>query len=811
MRDLYQHAASWAIIVVAVLSCGSATAQTRSNLDVKGLKAPVEILRDQWGVNHIYAANQHDLFFAQGYAAAKDRLFQFEVWRRQATGTVAEILGPDELKRDIGARLFKFRGNIKKELNHYHPQGEAIINAYVEGVNAYIGEVLQQPEKLPVEFRILQIKPAYWTPEVVISRHQGLLGNINEELSLGMAVAKAGEDKVKELMWFHPKEPQLQLDSAIRGDLLSKDILEIYNAYRRGITFEPGDISASVKDTTGMLNRLNLLQQNPYNQPFEHGLEGSNNWIVSGSRTASGHAMLANDPHRSIAVPSLRYMVHLVAPGWNVIGGGEPEIPGVSIGHNEHGAWGLTIYETDGEDLYVYDLNPANLKQYRHNGKWQTMTELHEAVPVKDAEPVDVTLRYTLHGPVTFIDSVNHKAYAVKGAWLEPGGAPYLASLRMNQAKNWEEFREACSYSYIPGENMIWADKKGNIGWQVVGIIPVRKHFSGMVPVPGDGRYEWSGYLPIKERPHMLNPGKGFFATANQNVTPDTYTRWNTVGYTWADPFRGNRINEVLEKDEKITMKEMMALQTDYFSIPARTLVPMLNAVAFDAALPQQAKAQLTNWNFVLDKQSTAAGIYAMWERKIMQEARNRFIPEELKGLVGLQLTRVISWLEKPEQKFGTEAGKDAFLRETFEMAVNELKERLGYSVEHWQYGQEKYKHVTLVNRLPGLVNAQWKEKVDIGPLPRGGNSHTPNSTGGYDNQSSGASFRMIVDVGDWDKAVMMNAPGQSGNPDSPYYKNLFELWANDSYFPAYYSKDKVEKVTKEETILQPYKKKVSK
>ncbi len=783
-----------------------AAAQTKKKLVTAGLHAPVEILRDQWGVNHIYAANQHDLFFAQGYAAAKDRLFQFEMWRREATGTVAELLGPDEVKRDMGARLFKFRGDLKKELNHYHPQGEAIINAYVKGVNAYIDEVAQKPELLPVEFKLLSIRPGKWTPDVVISRHQGLLGNVTEELSIGMAVAKAGEAKVKDLMWFHPKEPNLALDSSIKGALLSEKILELYEAYQKDIVFKSTHLNPAAKDLVGQADMLNRQLSNPKKEPFEHGLLGSNNWIVSGSRTASGYPMLANDPHRSIAVPSLRYMVHLVAPGWNVIGGGEPVIPGVSIGHNEHGAWGLTIYETDGEDLYVYDLNPANLRQYRHKGKWVTMEELTESIPVKNAQPVSATLRYTVHGPVTFIDSINHKAYAVKCAWLEPGGAPYLASLRMNQAKNWEEFREACSYSHIPGENMIWADKKGNIGWQVVGIVPVRKNFSGMVPVPGDGRYEWSGYLPIKERPHMLNPQKGFFATANQNVTPETYQHWEAVNYTWADPFRGDRINEVLEKNPNVTMQDMEALQADYFSIPGRTLVPLLRPFTFEDKLTQQAKNRLLEWDFILQGESISAGIYAMWERQIMQEARQQFIPQELKGLVGLQLTKVIGWLQKPDQRFGAtpQAGRDAFLKKTFGMAVAELQKKLGNSLENWQYGQEKYKHVTLVNRLPGLANDQWKKRADVGPAPRGGNSHTPNSTGGYDNQSSGASFRLIVDVGDWDSARMINTPGQSGDPTSPYYKNLFELWAQDGYFPAYYSEDKVRSVTKETTLLSP-------
>lgn len=766
-------------------------AQVKVQLQVAGLKENVEILRDKWGVNHIYANNQYDLFFAQGYSAVKDRLFQFEIWRRQATGTVSEILGTSELKRDIGTRLFMFRGDLKKELNYYHKDGESIIHAYVDGINAFIDEVLKNPEQLPVEFKLLNITPGKWTPEIVISRHQGLLGNINEELSIGRAVAKAGQHKVKDLMWFHPKEPDLNLDPSITEALLSRNILELYNASHRSVVFRKEN-----QHSTSFI-------QNP--PPFEHGLEGSNNWVVSGSKTESGAPFLANDPHRSISLPSLRYMVHLVAPGWNVIGAGEPVIPGVSIGHNEYGAWGLTIFETDGEDLYVYDLNPQNLNQYWYKNKWVDMKEIREKIHVKDSASVDVTLRYTHHGPVTFIDSANRKGYAIRCAWLEPGGAPYLASLRINQARNWKDFRNASKYSHIPGENMIWADKKGNIGWQVVGIIPIRKNFSGMVPVPGDGRFEWSGYQNIKKRPHLLNPKKGFFATANQHVTPGNYKHWNTINYTWADPFRGNRINEVLSNDDNITLEETMKLQTDYFSIPARTLVPMLADISPGSDLAKKAKEELQHWNFTLDKNSVAAGIYAMWERKLYSESR-RFIPQEIKGLVSVQLSKLISWLQNPDARFGQDPvkGRDAFLKETFELAVNDLKTKLGSSINNWTYGQSKYKHTALNHPLNVFLSDELKEKFNLGPISRGGNSHSPNSTGGADRQGSGASFRIIIDVADWDKALMINAPGQSADPQSKYYSNLFEMWANDQYFPAYYSKEKIKTVTDIVTDMTP-------
>lgn len=794
------------ITLIIILCCGSLTAQDKSTTNVKGLHEPVKILRDEWGVNHIYAANQHDLFFAQGYAAAKDRLFQFEMWRRQATGTVAEILGSDEVQRDIGARLFKFRGDLKRELNHYHPEGEAIIMAYTAGVNAYIEEALAKPESLPFEFKMLNIKPQKWTPDVVISRHQGLLGNINEELRIGMAVAKAGEEKVKELMWFHPLDPDLKMDSAINTQLLSPEILRVYNAFRRNVSLGTEDLEFSAADSVEVIQMLNEQLIHDYNQVFNHNGEGSNNWVISGPKTASGKPMLANDPHRRISVPSLRYMVHLVAPGWNVVGGGEPTIPGVSIGHNEHGAWGLTIYDIDGEDLYVYDLNPENLKQYKYNGNWKTMTEFEESISVEAEEPVKTFLRYTVHGPVTFIDSLNNKAYAVKGAWMEIGGAPYLASLRMDQAKNWEEFREACSYSHIPGENMIWADKNGDIGWQVVGIGPVRENFSGMVPIPGDGRYEWAGYLPVKERPHGHNPESGFFATANENVTPKDYPHINALSYTWGDAFRGDRIREVLREMDKVTMEDMIALQTDYFSVPASTLVPMLKSINFKKEAEEEARKMLMEWNYILDKSSVEAGIYAMWERRLLNEARSRFVPEELEGLVSLQLTRIIDWLKDPDQKFGANPieGRDEFLKNTFKLAIDDLQKKLGSQPDNWVYGQEKFKHVEIEHQLSKMMGDSWKKKINVGPLPTGGNSFTANVTGSSDNQNHGATFRLLVDTADWDKTLMINSPGQSGDPTSEYYKNLFQIWANNQYFPSYFSRTKIEDVTKEKTILSP-------
>ena len=783
-----------------ILSCTSTPSFLEEEKKVKGLSESVEILRDQWGINHIYANIQEDLFFAQGYAAAQDRLFQFELWRRQATGTVAEILGPSELARDIGTRLFKYRGDLTVELNHYHPEGKAIIEAYVDGVNRYITDALKTPDQLPLAFKMLGIEPQLWTPEVVISRHQGLLGNIGQELQIGRAVALIGVDKVKELLWLHPQDPQIDLDKKINTSLLFEDILAPYFAFRKPIKFKKEHLQEAYRktETTAFLNRYNELSKDSLDM-------GSNNWVVAGSKTENEATYMANDPHRTIAVPSLRYMAHLVAPGWNVIGGGEPEIPGISIGHNEFGSWGLTVFRTDGEDLYQYELNPKNPLEYKYKGQWKEFTVIEETITVKGGAPKKVSLYYSHHGPVTYRNEQKNIAYAMRCAWLEPGGSPYLASLRMDQAQTWEEFRDACAYSHIPGENMIWADTQGNIGWQAVGIAPVRNNFSGLVPVPGDGSYEWERYLPILQKPNALNPTKGFIATANQNVTPEDYPHWNAIGYSWSDPYRGERVNEVLENNNALSMEDMKALQVDVTSIPAKILVPYLKELSFDAFETVQ-KKRLLNWDSRLNSSSIEAAIYVSWENEIKKAAFTSFVPEKVKPyLTSLQLKRILDWIENPKSSFfGTVKKRNAFLKKTFITAIDNLKKRLGSNSQSWRYGQTKFKHSFIEHALGGISNQVFASKLNLGPLPRGGNAYTPGSTGGNDRQSSGASFRMIVNTGDWDTAIGTNAPGQSGNPESPFYNNLYKDWAEDRYFPIYYSKEKIQSVTYKRTRLVP-------
>jgi penicillin G amidase len=790
-------------VLIAVLAASTRAAPaTPETLLVPGLGQPVEIIKDHWGISHIYAKSETDLFFAQGYNIARDRLFQLEMWRRQATGTVAEILGKKEVQRDIGNRLFLFRGDLGQELTWYHPRGAVIIRAFADGINAYIAETERNPALLTPEFKMLGIQPGKWTPAVVVSRFNGLLGNVDQELSMALAIRAIGVDKVKDIEYFQPADPNLEIDPAIDTALLSNQILELYHAYRTWIKFTPDELLPEYRGPKAVAQLNGGLEARSALDLSES--VGSNNWVVNGKLTASGYPLMMNDPHRRLEVPSLRYWVHLVAPGWDVVGGGEPALPGVSIGHNDFGAWGLTIFGTDSEDLYVYDTNPANPSQYKYSGAWESMNVMRESIPVKGEAPVSVELKYTRHGPVVFEDKTHHKAYALRAAWREIGGAPYLASLRMDQSHSWQEFLDACSYSRIPAENMVWADRDGNIGYQAVGIAPQRPNWSGLVPVPGDGRYEWNGFLPIKSLPHQLNPEKGFYNTSNEYQIPRGWPYKDALHYTWADPYRAQSVAEFLSSGRRFSVADMVQLQNSDLSIPARSLVPLLRDLEMPDSASQQAASRLLHWNDVLDKDSVEAGIYEMWQRRLAINVSAVMVPKAAEALVWPSMSRMVSWMHAPDGRFGADpiAGRNAILIKSLGEAVAELSKRFGREMENWKLGA--YHYGRILSPMTDAVKSDLQEKFDVGHFPRGGDGFTITATGGGDNQLAGGSFKIVVDTENWDNSVGLNSPGQSGDVNDPHYRDLYELWARGKYFPIFYSRSKVESVAEKTFVLTP-------
>jgi penicillin amidase len=786
----------------------AAQATPSQTLSMPGLSQPVEIIQDRWGVAHIYAKNENDLFFAQGYNAARDRLFELEMWRRQATGTVSEILGPSELKRDIGNRLFQYRGDMKQELNWYHPHSEAIIESFAKGVNAFIAQTERDPALLTPEFKMLGIKPGKWTPAIVVSRFNGLARNLDDEMNTALAVRAIGADKVRSLASYQPANPKLEIDPAIDASLLSKSILTYYDAMRAPLMFKPEQLLAEYRRTKAASadKPVHVASIIPTQAELadRRADMGSNNWVVSGKLTESGLPMVVGDPHRVQEIPSLRYWVHLNAPGWNVIGAGEPSIPGVSYGHNEHGAWGYTIYGADTEDLYVYDINPANPLQYKFGNGWETMKVVHESVPVKGQAAEEVDLKFTRHGPVLFEDKVHHKAYAARAAWLEPGGSPYLATLRVDQAQNWTQFGDAISYARTPALNFVWGDRSGDIGYNAATIAPRRMNFSGLVPVPGDGRYEWSGFLPIKDLPHVLNPDKGFYNTSNDWQVPVGYPHMEAIHYVWTDPYRGRSVAESLGGAKKFSVADMTNLQNYNLSIPARSIVPLLRDITISDPVARKAAARLLHWDFVLDKDSVEAGIYEMFQRRLMTNVKNIIVPATARDALTPPMTRIVSSLAAPDGSFGADplAGRNAVLVQSLEQACADLNGRLGADMEKWTLGA--YHYARIIHPMTAALRPDLQEKFDVGHLPRGGDAYTITATGGTDNQGAGASFKIVSDTYDWDASVGQNNPGQSGDVNDPHYRDLYELWARGKYFPVFFSRPKVESVAEKTILLTP-------
>ena len=737
-------------------------ARTAGTMKLRGLEKPVTVLRDEWGIPHIYAETQADLFFAQGFVAAQDRLWQMDLWRRVGEGRLAEVIGKGAVERDRFARLLRYRGDMEAEWKSYAPDARPIIESFVAGVNAWIAET---GDRLPVEFRLAGYRPEAWTPEVCLTRMAGyvMTRNAPMEVLRAQLAHQYGAKFVDE--WIEADPPRrLEIPSGLDLAGLEPRILAAANAAGGPVSFNPSD--------------------------------GSNNWVVDGSMTASGKPLLANDPHRTIALPSLRYLVHLVGPGWNVIGAGEPTLPGVAAGHNERVAFGFTIVGIDQQDIYVEELNPANPNEYRYRGRWERMRIEREQIRVKgEAQPREVELKFTIHGPVIHEEAGRHRAYALRWVGSEPGTAGYLASLSLNRVQNWPEFLKAMERWKVPSENLIYADVEGNIGWVAAGLTPIRRNWSGMIPVPGaSGEYEWDGFLPVSELPQSFNPARHYIATANHNILPQGYTK--QLGYEWANPIRYQRIDEVLRRPGvRYTVADFERLQHDEMSLPARQLIEVLKATRIEDPELQPYLRLLREWDGQLGRDSGAAALFEIWLTRLPEAVFRRRVSAEQWSQIAsrLPIERVIA-----ELKGGQET---AAIAQSLTAAVTEARRRLGDDVSLWRWGRL---HRAPFNH-PLATDEARRELLNLPDIERGGDGNTVNNTSGANfQQTHGASFREILDVSDWDRSVGTNAPGQSGQPGSRHYDDLLRLWAKGQYFPLLYSRQRVEAGAKQRLVLQP-------
>ncbi len=731
---------------------------------VAGLDSAVEVRRDRWGVPHIYARTVHDLFMAQGYTAAQDRLWQMEMWRRQGEGELAEVLGPRFVERDKFARLLLYRGDMAAEWASYGPDTKAIVHAFVSGVNAYITEVRDHP---PVEFQILGFLPEPWNDLVPLQRMAALsmTGNALSEVDRASLITKFGAKRIEEL---YPIDPDRPFDPAPGLDLHGIDIQSL------------GAAAASYGGV-------------PYQR-----IEGSNNWVVSGRHTATGKPILANDPHRSVTLPSLRYLSHLVGPGWNVIGAGEPAVPGVAGGHNERIAFGFTIVGMDQQDVYVERLRPCPNRSdghrcYWHNGQWEPVRVIVDTIPVKGQAPEIVNLEFTHHGPI--VAESGDRGFAIRFVGSEPGTAGYLAQISVNRARDWKSFLAAAYRWKLPTENLVYADVDGNIGWIAAGLDPIRS-WSGLLPVPGDGRFEWKGFLPFSKLPQALNPASGIIATANHNIYPKGYHE--DLNYEWATPYRYQRIMSVLTSRDGWTRADFEKLQHDEYSIPASFLTPVVLDAARRRGVRTEAVRLLGDWDFVMRKTGVAPTIFAAWLRAIGPAvyAMRLGEPSTKRGR-DWDMPTLIRLLTHPDRQFGADpaAGRDSLVLAALDDATGRLAREMGGPPSSWRW--EAIHHAEFHHPLA--------RAFDLPDTPRGGDENTVNMTGGAGwLQTAGASYRGIFDLADWDNSVATSVPGESGQPESEYYGNLRPLWGDGTYFPLPFSRAAVERATAHVLWLEP-------
>ena len=756
-------------------------AQIEGEIELPGLRDEVEVLRDRWGVPHIYARNLDDLFFAQGFVAAQDRLWQLEMWRRWLEGRSAEVAGSERVEADRMMRLLSWReGLTEVELGSYHPESDRILRAFTAGINAFIGH---RADNLPVEFQLTGVRPERWTPATPTLRStlSGVGGSLSSDLRLARRVAelgseeanrRAGPDPFYELVvprGFDPDvvtEETLAAFSVNAGREIYVPVLPEYEAALAAATLAEGALAEAAQQAA-------ISWAPPL--PVEHRDQiGSNNWVIRGELSASGMPMLANDPHRGVTNPSLRYLAHLSAPGWEVIGSGEPALPGIAIGHNERVAWGLTIVGTDQIDVFVEQLNPEDPAQVRYGNDWEPLRVERETIAVRGEQPVEVELEFSRHGPIVYKDIERGVAFAVRSFAQEPGTAPYLSSLRADQVADCLEFLDAMRYWLSPSENMICGDVEGNIAWRASALTPSRSGptpWYGRLPVSGTGEYEWSGFRD--DVPEELNPERGWIATANHNIQPPGFHP--PIMFRSGPPYRRfERVAELLERGGsgdagKFTIEDFQGMQHDAFSTAAAEARPLFeNWTANDADI-EWARQQIADWDCFFRRTSVAAALYITWRREVDDSVLD-------------------SLADRIDQR-GPEAIRDesqAAVEVSLGQALMRLTEELGPNRADWRWGR-----LNLATFEHPLAAA-----YDLPPAEKSGGAGAV--------YANGATFREIFDLTDWDLGLATTAPGQSGQPGSPFYGDLIESWANGDYFPLAFSREAVEEVTEHRLVLRP-------
>jgi penicillin amidase len=794
--------------LAAVASCSPVTAQEISHapqqptsIQLMGLRDRVTVRRDERGIPYIEAKNDEDLYFAQGYVTASDRLWQMDLFRRTERGELAEVLtaGPNNiaLEQDKQHRTLGFAQVAEAEFAQASLQSRALLEAYARGVNAYIASL--DAKSLPPEFQILQYKPKPWTPADSLL----IVKLFFEALSNTWRL-----DIMREAMAGLPAEKR----AALLPETSPYDVLVVGKDTKKQARLDqsPGSTTPVTSETLLALARHEEIAADALSRVglYAEGLAASNNWVVSGKRTATGKPLLANDPHLSPTAPSIWHMVHLSAPGVRVAGVTAPGLPGIVIGHNERIAWGFTNVGPDVQDLYIEKFDPANPRRYMTASGWRDAEIRHEEIKVRkgimdsstDTVTLDVTV--TQHGPIVF--EKDGKRYALRWTALDPKLNNPDSSYFINRARNWKEFSSALGSFTAPTQNIVYADIDGHIGYHAAGVVPIRKSGDGSVPYDGaTDAGEWASYIPTDKLPTLFDPPSGIIVTANQRIVGNDYPYFLT--HSWAQPYRARRILDMLKEKPKLTTDDFRKVQGDVYSFAAvafarqnvKILRPTLTPT--DTKLSESLDA-LEKWDGQINTDSRVA--------PLVIQMRSAFRTRILAAALGADLIRIFGWSnfeatldrlidEQPKEWLPKEFGSYAeLMRACHEDARGVLTKSLGADESKWKWGDMTKVRFQHPLAAAPLIGAQFT----IPPFPQNGAGGLAATV----NVGAAVSMRLIADPGDWDRTQHGITLGESGIPANPHWKDQLDDWRNATprVFP--FSVAAIGKATKETLSLEP-------
>ncbi|MGB7848589.1 MAG: penicillin acylase family protein [Candidatus Acidiferrum sp.] len=784
--------------------------QLDGSVPVPGLRGEVTVERDNWGVPHIRASSVEDLAEAQGYVTAQDRLWQMDLLRRAARGQLSEVLGPVTLEIDKDFRKLNFGRATDRDFGMMSPEVRKIMEAYARGVNRFME---RHSAKLPIEFTLLHYKPQPWRPTdtlvIACYMYRTLTDTREKEISRAIVTAKVGPELAKDLY-----SPEASMDHYVVGDpnaakdghaaqadsdqdddedeMDSEDVLKA----RRDGYDTPN--AAGTPDLTSALAEGVKDWIGESQRQIRSSL-GSNNWVVSGEYTATGKPLLANDMHLELTLPPIWYEVHLTAPVWNVKGFSLPGTPMVVVGHNDRIAWGFTNNGADVLDLYMETFNPANPDEYKVNGDWRKADVYDEVIKVKGTADQHLRLVVTRHGPV--VHQEGDKGYAMRWTVLEPGALCNFYNW-LGKAQNWGEFRETMRGIWGPGQNVVYADVDGNIGYVLGAHVPVRKKGHGAVPVPGDSDdYEWTGYIPFEELPQVFNPESGLIITANARVTGPGYKHYITD--RWEEPYRTARIYDLLRDKHDLRPEDMLKVQTDTFSYPHLFLAEQLVAAA-KVAPPKDARArkliqEAKDWNGIADANSSVVSFLdvALYRAlHLILEPHLGSDTDQYKWRSVAFLQRVLT--ERPARWLPADyKNYDELLSAAADLAVKQLEEKTkDADPDDWAWKRFNYLDMLHAIGREGIL----KKLLSNTDQPQSGTLWSPRAAG----RRHGPSERFVANPANWDESIILITGGESGQPGSEHYRDQFPYWFEGRAIYGPFSDAAEAKVKKHTLTLKP-------